>query len=410
MIHIRWRLVAIVGAVVLLVHLLLLSPYLESRPLHEPHGDADAGAQGKPAPVRNELLDLKHPPPVTITVTKDRAPTATVTAFVTESAQASSPGDTSVVSERANAAFVILTRNKDLKSLRETLVQLEDRFNRRYHYPYVFLNNDPFSDEFKEKIASVVSGECHFGLIPHEHWSYPEHINQTKAAEVREDMTRRKIIYGGNESYRHMCRYESGFFFRHKLMEQYKWYWRVEPGVKFGCEIDYDPFVFMEKNDKKYGFTISIKEYAPTIPTLWNTTMDFMKTNKDIIPASNLMEFVTGKDGGYNLCHFWSNFEIGSLDFLRSKEYLAYFDHLDRAGGFFYERWGDAPVHSLGVAMLLNKSQVHWFEDIGYYHGPLWNCPKGKANAKCWCPEEESIEVKNKRWSCTLNFVALPNP
>ncbi|KAJ2810057.1 hypothetical protein GGI24_007095, partial [Coemansia furcata] len=65
-------------------------------------------------------------------------------------------------SERASAAFVILTRNRDLDDLRQTLIQLEDRFNRRYHYPYVFLNNEPFSDEFKEKIASVVTCECQF--------------------------------------------------------------------------------------------------------------------------------------------------------------------------------------------------------------------------------------------------------
>ncbi|KAJ2847639.1 alpha 1,2-mannosyltransferase 2.4.1, partial [Coemansia erecta] len=122
----------------------------------------------------------------------------------------------------ASAAFVILTRNKDLRDLRESLVQLEDRFNRRYHYPYVFLNNEPFSDEFKEKVSNVVSGKCEFGLIPTEHWSYPDFINQTRAAEARKDMAERKIIYGGNESYRHMCRYESGFFFRHPLMDKYK--------------------------------------------------------------------------------------------------------------------------------------------------------------------------------------------
>ncbi|ORX70760.1 putative mannosyltransferase [Linderina pennispora] len=312
--------------------------------------------------------------------------------------------------ERTSAAFVILTRNKDLKDLRETLVQLEDRFNRKYHYPYVFLNNEPFSDEFKEKISKVVTGVAEFGLIPKEHWSYPEWINQTKAAEVRKDMAERKVIYGGHESYRHMCRYESGFFFRHPLMDKYKWYWRVEPGVKFGCEIDYDPFLFMEKNNKKYGFTISIKEVVETIPTLWKTTMDYMNKRKDLIPESNLMEFVTDEDGGYNRCHFWSNFEIASLEFLRSKEYLSYFDYLDKEGGFFYERWGDAPVHSLAVAMFLNKNQVHWFEDIGYYHGPLWNCPKGKANDKCWCPEEESIETKSPHWSCTLKFKDLPDP
>jgi alpha 1,2-mannosyltransferase len=44
----------------------------------------------------------------------------------------------------------------------------------------------------------------------------------------------------------------------------------------------------------------------------------------------------------YNRCHFWSNFEIGSLDFLRSDAYTKYFEHLDKSGGFSYERWGGA--------------------------------------------------------------------
>jgi hypothetical protein len=38
-------------------------------------------------------------------------------------------------------------------------------------------------------------------------------------------------------------------------------------------------------------------------------------------------------------CHFWSNFEIGRLAFFRSEAYLQFFEHLDQAGGFFYERW-----------------------------------------------------------------------
>ena len=37
----------------------------------------------------------------------------------------------------------------------------------------------------------------------------------------------------------------------------------------------------------------------------------------------------------------------------------AYFDYLDHTGGFFYERWGDAPVHSLAAVMLLNATEVH---------------------------------------------------
>lgn len=40
----------------------------------------------------------------------------------------------------------------------------------------------------------------------------------------------------------------------------------------------------------------------------------------------------------YNMCHFWSNFEIARLDWLRSKEYNDFFEMMDRSGGFWMER------------------------------------------------------------------------
>jgi hypothetical protein len=33
----------------------------------------------------------------------------------------------------------------------------------------------------------------------------------------------------------------------------------------------------------------------------------------------------------------YNNFEISDLDFWRGEAYTAYFNHLDRSGGFYYE-------------------------------------------------------------------------
>ncbi|KAJ1654428.1 hypothetical protein IWQ61_005639 [Dispira simplex] len=312
------------------------------------------------------------------------------------------------VPRRAKACFVVLVRNRDIHDLRKTLRELEDRFNHKYNYPYVFLNDQPFSAEFKELASAVTKANTSFGLIPKEHWSYPSWIDQQKAADTRVSM--KKVIYGWSESYRHMCRYESGFFFRHPLLDQYDYYWRVEPGVHFTCDVDYDPFLLMQDRNLKYGFTISIHEYRETIPTLWETTKRFMREHPTLVNHPNLLEWVVDpKTKDYNLCHFWSNFEIGSIQWLRSKEYLAYFDYLDQAGGFFYERWGDAPVHSLAVAMFLRKEDVHWFEDIGYFHNPMENCPNDPTinREKCHCDPTKSIHRSG--WSCTKAFNQL-NP
>jgi len=45
------------------------------------------------------------------------------------------------------------------------------------------------------------------------------------------------VIYGGLESYRHMCRFNSGFFYKQEALKRFDWYWRVEPGVQYHCDV-----------------------------------------------------------------------------------------------------------------------------------------------------------------------------
>lgn len=97
----------------------------------------------------------------------------------------------------------------------------------------------------------------------------------------------------------------------------------------------------------------------------------------------------------------WSNFEIGSLSWLRSKAYIDFFDSLDRDGGFFYERWGDAPVHSIGAGLLLKKEEIQFFNEIAYYHVPFTHCPTGeqlRLDLRCHCKSSENFDWKG--YSC----------
>ncbi|KAJ1847784.1 hypothetical protein LPJ70_001361, partial [Coemansia sp. RSA 2708] len=171
MLNVKWRPVAIIAAIVLLVHFIVRSPYIEYRLSQtDDNGAALQPDREDALPSNQAPANMKHPLPVTVTVTQNAEAPQTVTSIVKETVYIDNDLKDEVL-EKASAAFVVLTRNQDLKALRESLAQLEAQFNRRYHYPYVFLNNEPFSDDFKEKIQEVVSGECQFGLIPEEHWS-----------------------------------------------------------------------------------------------------------------------------------------------------------------------------------------------------------------------------------------------
>ncbi|KAJ7680108.1 glycolipid 2-alpha-mannosyltransferase-domain-containing protein, partial [Mycena rosella] len=199
---------------------------------------------------------------------------------------------------RANATFVILACNSDLDSTVRSVCEVEDRFNTRHHYPYTLLNDEPFTDEFKRRVSAVASGPVAYGLVPREHRVQPDCIDEERATKGREQLVADNVIYGGSVNYRNMCRYNSGFFFRHLLVEQYRWYWRIEPDVHFHCDVSYDPFWHMQDRGKVYGFTIPMYELEKTIPTLWGHVKDFIKLH----PEHIALGFVSDNGGDVSLC------------------------------------------------------------------------------------------------------------
>jgi len=199
-----------------------------------------------------------------------------------------------------------------------------------------------------------------------------------------------------------MCRWNSGFFYQHPALRSYTHYWRVEPDVHFFCDIPYDPFRFLRDNGLAYGFNMNILDDARSFASLWKRTKDFMARRPDLVHADADLSWLvdeTGNGGEYNNCQFFSNFEIGDLDFFRGEANTAYFEYLDSegVGGFYYERFGDAPVHTLSVAMFAGGKDAMWyFRDVGYQHDIARHCPRHRA---------ESIE---KPWARPRNRLSQP--
>ncbi|MDC6274601.1 hypothetical protein PP714_11510, partial [Lacticaseibacillus paracasei] len=69
-----------------------------------------------------------------------------------------------------NATILVLCRNWELKDILSSMRSLEDRFNKDYHYPWTFLNDVPFDEDFKRWTTEMASGKTEYGLIPKEDW------------------------------------------------------------------------------------------------------------------------------------------------------------------------------------------------------------------------------------------------
>jgi mannosyltransferase len=316
---------------------------------------------------------------------------------------------------RANATLLTLVRNQELQDIVYTLRQLEANWNHKFHYPYTFINDEPFTDEFKETIKRHTVSDCYFEVIPAEIWNKPDNIDTEIEAQKMSELKKKGVQYIDKVSYHNMCRFNSGYFYQLERLQQFRYYWRFEPATDYYCNVDYDLFKFMEDNNKTYGFTISLYDNPLTVETLWPTTLEFLEKNPQYAHPNGAFRWLTENvqhpeyvaiTGGYSTCHFWSNFEIGDMDFYRGEAYSKWMEALDEAGGFYYERWGDAPVHSVGLGLFEDRSKIHWFRDIGYHHSPYKNIPNSD---KCNAPEDSGYFAPEDVYdqNCLSNWIRL---
>ena len=317
---------------------------------------------------------------------------------------------------RLNACIFILARNEDLADLQRTLAEFELRFNARRRYPYVIVNNVHFTDEFKRAVVAVINNATattttvEFGLIPAEEWSVPRWINSAKLRRMQKHALTH-VFKGNLMSYHHMCRYYAGFFFRHPLALKYDYYMRLDTHLDFPCPLESDdgdeadPFETLLRRDKVYGFAISLSDEMVTIKTLWYhikrwmwkkkvrvcvcvcvkihvfllvITIIYKKKTKQVSLVNNdvagLRQIVKRRGAfypqkcGFDLFHYWNNFEVAAFSLFRDPLYLSYFNFLDRTGGFYYERWGDAPFRTFFILTTVPLNQVHRFKNFAYAH------------------------------------------
>jgi mannosyltransferase len=112
---------------------------------------------------------------------------------------------------RMNGAFVMLARNSELEGVLYSIDSIERHFNRWFNYPYVFLNDEHFNASFKAAVINATSSPVQFGKVDKTMFGFPDWVDHSWAKEGIASQGDRAIMYGGLESYHHMCRFYSGY-------------------------------------------------------------------------------------------------------------------------------------------------------------------------------------------------------
>ncbi|KAL2692361.1 hypothetical protein Neosp_002767 [[Neocosmospora] mangrovei] len=218
---------------------------------------------------------------------------AVLWAWIMVLAQFTSPvcgGSSPPSTERApRAALVTLAHDYDLDAMLFTMQQLEEKFNSRYQYQWIFFSTEMLGDDFKELTSNATNATCIYEVIPNENWAIPGWTDPSQVPNSQENNMEngaeaRKPI----ATIRQMNRWNSAPFAKERRLRDYDWFWRIEPGAQLTQDIPFDVFRFMRDNGIAYGFNPAIfqrtnlRDISPRIKSFVDKYPDLLHEDADM--------------------------------------------------------------------------------------------------------------------------------
>ena len=255
---------------------------------------------------------------------------------------------TSWPDSKPKAVIYFLTQpNVRTGQTREMMTSLFKYFNDKFRYPVIIFHTGDMTNETEIILSEVQSRELIF--IQEITFEIPKFFPE-----------REKIYCPGSLGYRHMCRFHANTVYLHPIMQDLEYAWRLDDdSLLLGPAINYDVFAFMEEHQLIYGYRFIDDDWESCVIGLWEAVYGYRKQN------SIDGQFI---DKWWKPKMFYNNFEISRVSFWMSEEYRRFITYIDRVGGLYQYRWGDAPIKSLALALFVSPVKILKFDNIGYRH------------------------------------------
>ena len=247
---------------------------------------------------------------------------------------------------KPKAAIHFLTRpNTRTGQMRNMLMSLFEHFVNEHRYPVIIF----YTGNMTKELNAILSD------IPLKHLVFMQEITFPDPPVL--DMVENGCP--GGVGYRHMCRFHANTMYTHPMMTELEYAWRLDDdSLLLGPQMP-DIFAFMKTHGLVYGYISISHAWSLCMEGLRQLATDFARKHK-------LKPTFLNNWPGYRV--FYNNFEISSVSFWRSRMYREFVREVDINGGIFRQRWGDASVKTIGLAVLVPPDKIQQFDTIGYRH------------------------------------------
>jgi alpha 1,2-mannosyltransferase len=275
-----------------------------------------------------------------------------------------------VVPTSSLGVIVYLTTRNELDSLNKSLLQLSRLLSNHPRPVVIFHEGDLGDNDTQKALAQTLGSRTPLAF------ERIQFFNNTKGPWL--------VHRQSSSKYLHMCRFFILMLPNHPLLTLFSFYWRLDAhSYIFAPQPIKDPFEIMQKKQIQYAFVMVNEENHYYAIGLWSLFHKFI--NRFCLkPSEGLRETQTGWFGGYSLAIVYTNFAIANVSLFRDHPLMrAWLHTVDRNGGIYRYRWGDAPVHTLVVSQFLERDQILRLRYFGYMHRHEYVCASGVEGGLC---------------------------
>jgi len=266
-------------------------------------------------------------------------------------------------SGKPKALIYYLIHRPAMRSLRKSIRALHRNFNRRYGYPIVvFVEPDLDNVPDRRLIADMVPAEndssSTFIYVQVVRFQIPDYVNASLVPPMAGFGARKRTI-----GYRHMCRFHAGGVYEQPIMRSsgLEYGWRLDDDSLIRRPINYDVFRVMRDAGYQYGYRRINKGWSPVDYALWDAVERYVN-------ATPSLSATFYRQWPKNAARYFNNFEVSDLRVWMSPQYRDYFNFVDRLGGIYYYKWGDAAIKTIAVTLFIPPDRTHRFTGISYAH------------------------------------------
>ena len=255
--------------------------------------------------------------------------------------------------------YLVRSSEKDVEEFNKSLSLLEKNLLAFTKYTDVIVFVEDSFEEYKSKVDTNL--KLRYERIEFKVPDYPQDIlDQIPEFYPHPTHGNGPIVWGHpgfSMGYRHMCRMFSGDVYKIPLIQDYNYYIRLDTDSFIHTPLGYDIFEWAERNDYWYGYVAPAvqQDNEKVVEGLW----DFINT----IYPNNIPD----------RWMYYTNWEFGKVDWFLTSEYMAFYNAIDKNGGIYTKRWGDAPIKFLGINLFMPQKHISPVHGFTYQHGAVYN-------------------------------------